>query len=635
MILLNHKKSTLAVLIATVAVSHTGAYAEPEYNPTAKTLAPSEEIFVTAARAEQSIHDVMGSASIITEQDIFNVQPYDLNDMFELQAGVDVLRTGSRGSTASVQVRGASSAQTLMLVNGMRISSATLGVANYSLIPPELVAKVELLRGSASSLYGSDAIGGVFNISTHANAGTKTGVRAGVEYGSHNYHRAAIVGNVNGQALDAAVAVVRERSEGINSIISDNTRDNIADDDGYERLGGVISLNYKLNEDAEVKVLSLTNSGESEYDSSFNIESLPYSDQKLSVHQLAVTQRVNAFYKTDFMIGRSTDELNVKEDNPALTPFPSEFKTTNQTVSWLNEFNVYGQVVVVGYDNVISKVSGSGNYIDKEGDPISRRQSQAGFIQVTGGIARFGYALGVRHDDVGELGQESTPNVAVSFDFGGGHTLYSRYAEGFRTPTFNDAFYPYGGNPNLEPEESENVEVGYKLALSSVSLALAAYTRDVTNLIEWVPQADTTWAPINVGKASFEGVELTLDVALGFLGHLTLATDYLEALDTTTEEKPLDNHAEKTLRMSWLKTLGPVSLGLQSKVQSGRKVSTDIDPSGYSAGYGILNVTAAYQVSNVWSVQAKVGNAFDKAYTLNPAYHEDGRNWQLAFKAAF
>ena len=310
MILFNRKKTILAACIAFVTASHSYAQTQTPSSPAESSSKPKpaiEEVFVTASRAEQSVDDVIASVSVMTNQDIINLQPLDLNDVFELQTGVDVLRTGSRGSVSSLQVRGASSSQTLMLVNGMRISSATLGTANYSLIPPELVAKVELLRGSASSLYGSEAIGGVFNISTHASAHAKTGVQTGLEYGSHNYHRAVVMGNAKGEQISAAVAVVREQSEGINSFIS-NSANNISDDDGYEREGGALNLSYKPDEYSELKLLSIVNNGKSEFDNSFNQDSLPFSDTKLSVHQLAASRRVNAHYKAELIVGRSVDE---------------------------------------------------------------------------------------------------------------------------------------------------------------------------------------------------------------------------------------------------------------------------------------------------------------------------------------
>ena len=241
-----------------------------------------EEIFVTATRTEQALDDVIGSAVVITRESIQTIHPYDLNDLLELEAGVDVLRSGSRGSLSSLQIRGASAAQSLILVNGQRVAGATSGIANYTLLPPELLTRVEVLKGASSALYGSDAIGGVVNAITYTGPNLPAGVRINIDYGSHQYYRDAIAANTQAGNFYFTAAFNRENSKGMDSTVAkDGT---LADDDGYKRLGGAIAINYAPDEKSQINFLHMANASESDYDSSALAQ--PYSDTALELTQL-------------------------------------------------------------------------------------------------------------------------------------------------------------------------------------------------------------------------------------------------------------------------------------------------------------------------------------------------------------
>lgn len=596
-----------------------------------------EETIVTISRIEQPLGDVIGSVSQFTAEDIKRIQPYDLNDMFEMQPGVDVLRSGGRGAVSSIQVRGSSSGQTLMLVNGVRISSATLGTARYALVPSELVGHVELLRGSASALYGSDAMAGVVNIKTAATINKESGVNVGVEYGSHNYHRAAIAGNVDGGQLDLAVAAVRESSDGIDSIKHSFIGENIADKDGYERMGGALDLSYRPDKQSMIALFSFANSGESDFDKLPSIFSpddyklLPYSESSLVVHHLTAAREVNDMYSTNLNIGYSADESEDKENNPEVNSVSSVFKTVNKTMSWLNDIRFLGQTVTLGVERHLAEVESTSDYNE------NRRKTDGVFAQFNGGFGAFSYSLGLREDNIERVASPTTPSAGISLDFLSAHRIYARYAEGFKAPTFNDLYFPWGGNPELKPEESESSEFGYRLNLNAITFQASIYDKNIENLIQWAPDEEGAWSPMNVGKASMQGVELAVAIPVGALGSFDVAADYLNAVDATSqsEEKTLDYRAKKTLRIEWLKAFSDFEFGVQAKMQSERKVPVSIAVSGYSPGYGIANATFSYQLTNEIRLQAKLNNMFDKEYTLNPSYNEDGRNWVAGVKATF
>ena len=643
----NQKKSLLSVAVIAASFVPTVVFS-------LEVTAPEiEETIVTISRIEQPLDDVIGSVSQFTAEDIRQVQPYDLNDMFDLQPGVDVLRSGSRGATSSIQIRGSSSNQSLIMVNGVRIASATSGASTYQLVPPELIGRVEILRGAASALYGSDAIGGVVNITTKAGMMNSKGVNLGVDYGSHNYHRTSVAGNYAGGTVGIAGAVIRESSDGIDSLIHEDVMDPDADADGYERLGGGINLNYRPDDLTEITFLGFTNSNDSSYDGGPGTIRDPYQDSSLTVYQLSGARRVNEFYKTTLAVGRGTDDSVDRARNPSEQFSESIYNTTNVSVSWLNQIDFSGQTLVLGFENLTADVESSQVYTNRDGEAVDSRSVDAIFGQLVGEVSDFSYALGLRRDDANGIGAENSANIGGSYTFVDNHKIHVRFAEGFIVPTFNSAYYPeyayqwplgqyhvYQGNPDLEPEQSDSFEIAYEGSFSFFSLGGALYRKEVTNLIETaysVLEDGTNFStPSNVREADIQGVELVGSVSSDKLGSLSAAFDYLDAVDVSeSEAQPLNDRAKRTLRLTWQKTSGAVELGVQAKIQSGRKVSERYAESGYTAGYGVANATFAYQVSDHIRVQAKLNNIFDKEYTLNPSYNEDGRNWVAGVKATF
>lgn len=651
-------KSLLAAVVAAAPLLSNAAFSSEDDS------SKIEEIFVSASRIEQSMGDVIGPVSKVTAVEIQEISPYDISDVLAMQPGVNILRNGSRGSDATVQIRGATSSQTLALVNGQRYASATLGTARFNLIPPELVSGVEIVRGSSSAVYGSDAIGGVVNTIIGPRHGEANQLRFSLEYGSHNYYRDAVAGNREIGQVQLSGALVRERSDGINSKnaeleVGDAT--NILDDDGYERDGGAFHFSYQPDEDSRVTFLSLLNKDESDYDAT-SPASEPYSKGELRINQLTAKRKVDEVYSLELMVGHAKDHNENLERNPEVTAYDSELVTENTSIHWINRLNFEWVEVVFGYDQHKAKLPDS-NYVDSGGLAIAGNEAESGFLQLNGGFGAFAYSIGARHDDAKARGDHDTQSLALSYELTDAQKVYARYVEGYRAPTLNDLYSPWGGgNANLRSEFSENYELGYGANLGDFSVALDLYRRDVADLIEWQPSDPSDqfapWHVINVGRATFTGGEFSIGYHHDAFGEFLIGYDYLDAVEKPSaesqshldvneriSEKDMLYRAKDTLRFQWRGVFGPASVGVVARAQSRRdEPSEDIvndegevldSMSVYNPGYGTVDVTTAYQVSPNVSVDLKVNNIFDKSYSLKSAYYEDGLNALLGVRLVF
>ncbi|MDZ7923188.1 MAG: TonB-dependent receptor [Marinagarivorans sp.] len=605
-------KNSLAILI--IAVSSSAAFAGD--NSKTKVV---EETFVTASRIEQSLDSVIGSADVVTAAQISAFKPYDLNDMLELTPSVDITRSGGLGSNTSISIRGASSKQSLVLINGQRFGSATLGLSSLSLVPTDLVAQMEVVRGGGSSLFGSDAVAGVVNVRTFGQKRVDDALNFSIDNGSHNYNSSAVSGNKTVGVFTFSGGLNRESSSGIDNTISEAGTN--ADDDGYSRTGGLASVLFQPIDALSINLLHIENTSDPEYDDPYaaNPNYFPESHDKIRMTQLVGRFSLNDIYSTEINASHSQDQ-NASRD----VPYPSYFQTTRTNVSWLNTLNFSAQNLVLGLSKDQASVDSSTQYANEQGVVQEQLNVESAFAQLSGDVNALSYQLGVRSDDDDEYGSQVTLNASLAFDVASVVRPYIRYTEGFRAPTFNELWYPDYGNSALEPESSENYEIGSNLNLGNYSWDLAFYRNDYTNLISSDPK---TYLPANIGSARIEGVENTFSYKGDALGVFTLVVDYLDALNTTNAdtETNLIGKPRANLRFMWDKNVGDFNLGVQSRLQSKRSYGSATAPS-YLPGYGLVSLSGSWQVTEVVSISLKLNNIFDKEYSVNTRYRQDARN---------
>lgn len=591
----------------------------------ADNLRLQEETVVTATRTAQTLDKILAPVEVMTAEDIARLQIVDMGSLLGRMTSVNVKSSGGRGSNTGVSVRGANTGQLLVLVDGVRIGSATLGEASLQHIDPASVERIELVRGPRSSLYGSDAIGGVLQIFTRKGAEQSGGsIRVGA--GSNNERDVHVRGTLRSESAWLMAQLGHTETEGFDRrFVETNGND---DDDAYRNTSVALDAGYEFSEQLILSANYQHNEGESEFDNAFCfVDCQPYSEFEVDAFNAKLQAKWSDAFSTDFTAGYNRDESTEKDDLSENLD-PDSFKTTREFYDIQNDYAFNSDnIITLGVDYFNDEVEASNTeYLETERDNVGI------YAQYQSTFGRNNLVLGARNDDNEQYGNENTGNIAYGFNFTDSLKLIASWGTAFKAPTFNDLYYqsPWGsnGNPNLVPETSENIDLGLKYNSGNLSAEVIAFQNNVEDLIEWAPTAPGSliWTPMNVSEAEIQGVEAS--VATPVLGW-DLAANYTW-LNPEDEEtgNDLRYRPNNSFNLSLDNRWGDFSLGFSVRAQD--NVYTDKANDTELAGFGLLDVRAAYQLTEKLNLQLKVDNVLDKDYQTNDNYREDGANGMLS-----
>jgi vitamin B12 transporter len=601
-----------AAVVSCLAVSQTFA-AGNELDP------PLEQVVVTASRVAQPVSEVIGSVTVITREEIERRQVQSLQDLLRGEAGIDVVNNGGLGKVSSVLVRGGNAAQTLFLVNGMRLGSATLGTTALELIPVDQIERIEIVRGPRSSLYGSDAMGGVVQIFTRQT----NGVEGSAGYGSYNtqnyssgfgFETAGLRFNATGNYI---------QSDGFNACTGNpvtfaGCATNEPDDDGFRNLSGSARLGYAFGQVADIELSTLYAQGYTEYDGSFvNQMRFRESTPGLRLHlQPASTLSLT-------LAGGITQD---KEDNLKDGQFKSRFDTEKRVSSLQSDWQPTSkQTITLGADYLEDVVNSSTNYAK------TSRQDKGVFVQYLGKLSTQEVSASIRRDDNEQFGNYNTGNVgwkwfvldrALAFNAGWG--------KAFHAPTFNDLYYPAdqysAGNPNLKPERSQSVELGATGAYTWLSWSLQTFSTKTTDLIDWTADPITFfYSPKNISAARVRGAELTLRGQWDKL-NASLNYTYLDPRSRASGvnyDHLLARRARQSGRIDVGYDLGRAQVSTTINVAGPRY--DDLANSNRLAGYTTVDFNTAVELCKAFTLQVKLVNFFDRQYQTAQYFQQEGR----------
>lgn len=580
--------------------------------PAAEVLAVTQlgEVNVTANRTARSVDESLAAVTVITRADIEQSQAKDLVQLLSGQPGIITRSAGGLGKTASLIVRGTTTSHLLVLIDGMRIGSATLGQASIQDIPLAQVERLEIVRGPRSQLYGSDAIGGVLQIFTRrGKKGTQFDAEAG--YGSHNTLKGTV--GVSG-AVDAtsySLRLSQLTSDGFNALKNNNP-----DKDGYENRSIAGRVSHQFGSDSEIGLNILRSEGNNEYDSAFGMDKLYDSDFVQQTIGVNFDTIINDWWDTRLTLGHNLDETT----NFTNGVEASNFDTTRKQASWQNDFTMDDETILtLGADFTREAVEGSSNYA------ISERDTAGLFLQLQTEVADNDIAVGVRHDDSDSFGNRNTYNVAWGRWLTDSIRLMTSYGTAFKAPTFNDLYYqdPWGsnGNSDLEPEESNSFEMGLNGNHSWGEWSARIYRTDIDGLIQWVDTGNYIYQPQNVNQARIDGLELaTTTSVMGWQvsANLTL----MDPVDTTTGLL-LVKRSKQSLVVDVSKRFGKNEMGMRLQARS--ETFSDTANTKRAAGYGTIDLFAAHHIDQDWVIRGQITNLLDRDYEETPGYHTGGR----------
>ena len=585
---------------------------------------------VTATRTATPVVSI-ASSSVITREDIERSQAQTLPDMLRGLAGVQIVSNGGRGKSTSLYLRGTSEKQLLVLVDGIKVGSATSGAAALQDIPLALVERIEVVRGPRSSLYGSESLGGVIQIFTRRSLGQGFKPYLALGAGSRSSYSgsAGVAGAAGNGWFDAAVS--SEDTDGINARAYRPSAPKAyeADADGYRQLAGSLRGGYRFARGLELDGSWLQSSIHSDQDlrsSSGKTGRYGYADGEQQVFGGRARFAPLQPWQVTLQAGHSEE----RNDNFRDDGFYSRFDTERDSFGWQNDFSLgEEQLFTLGYDYQQDRIDTSDDYAEDS------RDNRGYYAQYQGRFGRHGLSAGLRRDDNQQFGEHDTGNLGWSYDLSDSLTLSAVYGTAFRAPTFNDLYYPASastaGNPDLEPEASQNYELGLQGVAGWGEWSLSAFENQIDDLIVWAGRSPMR--PQNVESARIRGLESMARTQLADWD-LAATLTLLDPQDRSAENHghQLARRAKRTFNLNADRRFGQFGVGATLFAVSQRFDDASNEEDSRLPGYALVDLRGEYHIDAEWTLQSKVSNLFDRDYETAQTYEQPGRAFYLTLR---
>ncbi|WP_169577416.1 TonB-dependent receptor domain-containing protein [Sinimarinibacterium sp. CAU 1509] len=608
-----------AALAATLSAACHSAYAD-----SVEQLSP---ITVTATRTPVAEPDAWASTTVLNRADIERAQATDLAELLRDVTGVDIARNGGPGQVTSVFLRGGESNHTLVLIDGVRVNPATAGGAAVQNLSPELIERIEIVKGPRATLYGSDAIAGVINIITRTPQ--RSGVGASLRAGALDTREASGYASLAGDTSGINLQAQSTHSDGLPPCSFGGP------DRGYDRnsltlgaRGSAIGIDF----DARI------------YHTEGNVEYVDYCDADFGnnpldqdfrnqVVQVGASARPLSGWTSQLSLSRMVDDIEQQQQN-YLGAYDF-VRTERPSLDWHN-------VVELGS---MQRFSGGLMLARESVDALSYgirieedRDLWSAYLQDEISLGAQHVLLAASYADHDAFGSEITWNAEYRWDISAQTQVQASAGTGFRAPDATDRF-GFGGNPDLDPEQATNFELAlHQLIGTAQSLRLSLFQSDVDDLIAVVfdpaaPADDPSFGfhAVNIDRYRNRGAEIDYALNLDSVS-LRVGGIWQKPEDRSTGEALL-RRAERSAHADLVLPLGPHEIGLQLLAVGDRP---DVDASSGNdvsrGGYALLNLNGRLQFSSAWSVLARIENALDKDYQTAAGFNQPGTGAYLTLR---
>ncbi len=563
----------------------------------------TEEVVVTATRASLPKAKVTKSVSVLDAAAIERQHAGTALEVLRNIPGVFVRQSGAVGRTTSVVIRGSTDDQVLVLIDGVEASSPTLGSFNFSTLPADFIERIEVLRGSASTLYGSKAIGGVINIITKRGQGPpRTSYQQ--EFGTLRTFKETVATQAELGPIRYHIGVARLDSRGLST--GDDVELTHVTAAGTAQLAKWLSVDAALNNnDSHVGI----------DDGAFLPDPNRFIEREHLVLSTTVRARPIEPWEHELRFSLNDDDtLDVDVGDPGTTQATtkSRINTDRYGMDWLNRLSL-GQwgVLTTGFE-----------LKDEEAESTGFRKTVfqwAWFLQhqldVTDRLTLIGGVRNLRHNF---FGHETTSEVSASYRVPVTETrLRANFSQGFRAPDLNDLFFPNFGNPDLQPEESRSFEagIGQEWWDGRIGGELTVFHTEADQLIQAVRINATTSQAQNVNEAEMEGFELAAHLEPGFGVHLSGNWTYTDAEEEPSKEElvRIPKHVLGfNLDYDFLKRW---RLNLNATVVDHREESRGTNKRERTNGYAKLDGALTFQTTKHFQLYGRVENLLDRHYS--------------------
>lgn len=579
------------------------------------------EVVVTAARMSQPLDQTIAHATVLNEQEIRQSGAPDVPTLLRSLAGIEVVQSGGLGKVSSTFMRGTESDHVLILLDGVRVNSATAGPTALEHIMLDNIERIEVVRGNVSSLYGSDAIGGVIQLFTKRGHGAPA-FNASAGLGSHGTQRltAGVSGGVNDTSFSAHVA--NNKTNGMSAINTSVAQTN-PDKDGYDNTTFNAQVQHAINAGNLLSASWFSTRGKSQYDQVvdawFNPNAATDSNNtRANIDKLSLTSdnQINEKWNSQLRLARGTDDSqDIKNDVQK-----SRLKTTSDQIVWQNDVSIAkAHKLNLSFEHLGQSIS-----VQDIATANPYTQTKRSVNSLLGGyLGEFGahqLQVNLRQDRYSDFGTANTSLLGYGWQFSEGWRATATVSNAFKAPTFNDLYRPsWGGNPNLKPEHANNREVGLRYASARQQFDMIYFDNRIRDLI-------SGWPLLNNNQARIDGLELNYAGQFGDTG-VKAALTLQDPRDTQTGLALL-RRATSYGNVGLTQKLGAWQLGGEWQYSGAREdnhITAWPTQRVVMPAYDILNFTASYALDKQLKLSLRADNLFEKDYMLAHGYNTLGR----------
>ncbi|MCK2041993.1 TonB-dependent receptor [Chromohalobacter sp. TMW 2.2308] len=577
------------------------------------------DLQITANRLPQSQSDVLASTTVIDRDDIERSQAGSIIDLLQGRAGIEIAQNGPPGTLSSLFMRGTQSDHSLVLVDGVRINSATSGGASLEMLPLEAIERVEIVRGPRAAAYGADAIGGVIQVFTrHGTAsGTQGGLKASTGSDSTQRQSAWVATGDDDTRLNASL--FHRDGDGFNAKQADDSGER----DGFEREGAQLGLSHRVNDDVEVSVNALRQNFENEYDNC----SFPASQDCVTKGYLqSFGGQLDVQLQPDWQMLITAGHFDEQREERYSGERQSLTETHRDEVGLQHRFTRDNGVDVLGVDYRHDNI----DFNNRAGESYQKDSRENygiyGMMQRTYGAHELSGSL--RYDDDSLFGNKATGNAAYAYQITQNQRLGVSYGTAFKAPSLSDMYGTYNPNPDLDAEESKSLEAFWAFSQGDWKTRVTAFQNRIEDMIVYTG-ASPNGTYRNIDEARIRGLELSG----GWHGE-RLVTQLSITFQDPEVRSWSDNYAgisvgDRLLNRSEHYARLDTDYKINNEWSVGSTLWAFSERTSYGGqevgGYGVVDLRTAWQVTSMVELSAKVENAFDKEYQLVDGYNTQDR----------
>ncbi len=561
-----------------------------------------QQIMITATRTETPVSQLPDSVTIISEKQIKQQKATTVFEVLRSVPGLNIRKSGGIGRLTNVTIRGSGTNQVLVMIDGVQVNSPTTGSFDFSNLTTDNLERIEVVRGPQSTLYGSDAMGGLVNIVTKKGKGKpKFGIRS--EFGApERTFNESISSSGSTEKFHYSVDLARVDSDGRGA------------DDDYKKANISSRLGYKLNKKIDFET------------------TMRYNDSKVGIDDGAFRSDPNRFSENDdfnmnaicnhsvtdwwsqrlkFSVADS-NQRSIDHPNPGTSETRGRFRLDSQiyTGEWQHTLKYKDiDTFVVGFE-----------FEDQEADNrsfdvaiINRGWYFQNQLKLWD---RFFFNAGLRIDDNNRYGKKVNPKLSMAYHLKETDTkLKANWGKGFRGPTLNDLFWPGAGDPTLEPEESECYDIGFEQYLfeDKVFFGVIYFKNRFSNLIKWAPDMTDTWRPQNLSSVRTEGIEAEA-VVKPFKG-LTLRGTFTKTSTRDASHRELDRQPRTQGSFSInYNFLEKFNINVDDTIVSHSRAGFNSRGKRTNDGHNKLDVALTYDYSKHFQCYSRIENILNEHF---------------------